>query len=138
VIECTNCFGFFGGGYRAEHGTGFGALLPVAEIDYLKKIKEPYIFDLLLDYPQKEGEEEAHREKLSNAILISQYPDEQQVWLIPEDQAKTRWQTWFFAAWVPGEIRYPGFLHYMEDQLQSSEGYLSRHKNGRDKSEKNE
>lgn len=96
------------------------------------------MFDLLLDYPQKEGEEDAYREKLSNAILISQYPDEQQVWLIPEDQAKTRWQTWFFAAWMPGETRYPGFRHYVEDQLHSLEGYLSRHKNGRDKSEKNE
>ena len=115
-----------------------GALLPVAQIDYLKNIEEPYMFDLLLDYPQKEGEEDAYREKLSNAILISQYPDEQQVWLIPEDQAKTRWQTWFFAAWMPGETRYPGFRHYVEDQLHSSEGYLSRHKNGRDKSEKNE
>ncbi len=44
----------------------------------------------------------------------------------------------YLAPWMPGETRYPGFRHYMEDQLQSSEGYLSRHKNGRDKSEKNE
>jgi hypothetical protein len=29
--------------------------LPVAEIDYLKNIEEPYMFDLLLNYPQKEG-----------------------------------------------------------------------------------
>jgi len=115
-----------------------GALLPISEIDYLKNIEEPYMFDLLLDYPQKDWEEDAYREMLSNAILISQYPDEQEVWLIPEDQAKTRWQTWFFAAWLPGEIRYPGFRYYIEDQLQSSEGYLSRHKNGADKSKKNE
>jgi len=115
-----------------------GALLPISEIDYLKNIEEPYMFDLLLDYPQKDWEEDAYREMLSNAILISQYPDEQEVWLIPEDQAKTRWQTWSFAAWLPGEIRYPGFRYYIEDQLQSSEGYLSRHKNGADKSKKNE
>ncbi len=94
-----------------------GTLLPVAEIDYLKNVEEPYIFDLLLDYPQEEAEEQGYREKLSSAILISQYPDEQQVWLIPEDQAKTRWQTWFFAAWLPGHVRYPGFRHYMESQL---------------------
>jgi SMI1 / KNR4 family (SUKH-1) len=115
-----------------------GVLLPVAEIDYLKNVHDRFSFDLLLGYPQEDGEDEAYREKLNNAILISQYHDEQEIWLIPEDPAKTRWQTWFFAAWMPGETRYPGFRHYMEDQLQGSEGYLSRHKNGRDKSEKNE
>jgi hypothetical protein len=102
-----------------------GVLLPVAEIDYLKNVEKPYIFDLLLNYPPQEGEEEeTYREKLHNAILISQYPDEQQVWLVPEDRAKTHWQTWFFAPWAPGYTRFPGFRHYMEDQLQSEENNL--------------
>jgi hypothetical protein len=98
-----------------------GVLLPVVEIDYMKNVQDPFSFDLLLDYPQEDGEKEAYREKLYNAILISQYPDEQQVWLVPEDQAKTRWQTWFYAPWAPDETRYPGFRHYIEDQLQSAE-----------------
>jgi hypothetical protein len=85
---------------------------------------------------QEDGEDEAYREKLNNAILISQYHDEQEIWLIPENQAKTRWQTWFFAAWKPSETKYPGFRYYLEDQLQSAEDYLFRQKNGRDKSEK--
>lgn len=98
-----------------------GELLPVTEIDYLKNVEEPFSFDLLLDYPQEDGEEKAYQEKLHNAILISQYPDEQQVWLVPEDKAKTRWQTWFYAPWAPGETRYPGFRYYIEHQLQSAE-----------------
>jgi hypothetical protein len=32
-----------------------------------------------------------------------------------EDQAKTRWQTWFFAAWMPGKTKYPGFRYYLLD-----------------------
>jgi len=103
-----------------------GVLLPVAEIDYLKNVEEPFAFDLLLDYPPEEGEdEETYQEKLRNAILISEYGDEQQVWLVPEDQAKTRWQTWFFATWIPGNERYPGFRHYMESELEKVESQMS-------------
>jgi hypothetical protein len=25
---------------------------------------------------------------------------------------------WFFAPWVPGEVRYPSFRHYTEQELQ--------------------
>jgi hypothetical protein len=57
---------------------------------------------------------------------------------MPENKEKTRWQTWFYPPWVPGETKYAGFRHYMENQLQSAENYLFRHKNGRDKSKKNE
>ena len=92
-------------------------LLPVADIDYLKNALEPFLFDILLDYYTEE-EEEAYKEKLSNTILISGYPDEQQLWLVPENKEKTSWQTWFFAHWVPGTHLYPGFRAYMEAQLE--------------------
>lgn len=94
-----------------------GVLLPVTGIDYLSKILDAFTFNLLLDFPQDEGEEETHREKLHNAILITEYPDEQQVWLVPEDLSKTRWETWFYAGWLPGYERYPSFRHYMESEL---------------------
>jgi hypothetical protein len=89
------------------------------EIDYLENVLEPFLFDILLDYPVEEGDEEAYKEKLSNTILISKYPDEQQLWLVPENKEKTSWQTWFYAAWWPGMDPHPGFRAYMEAKLES-------------------
>lgn len=105
-------------GFRSSCGAE-PALLPVAEIDFLKNGVEPYFFDILLDSPVHEEDNEAYRENLSNAVLISKYPDEQLVWLMPENKEKDRWQAWFYASWVPGEAPHPSFRAYIEAQLES-------------------
>lgn len=103
------------------------ALLPVDKIDFIGNILDADTFDSLMDWPVDEKDPETFRDYLSRGIMISYYPDEQMVWLIPFTAGDTTsWQTWFFAYWVPGERRYPGFRFYMEDKLQGIEAYNSR------------
>jgi hypothetical protein len=99
------------------------ALLPVAKIGYLKDMIEPYLFDIILEYHLIDGDPAATADNLSKAILICQYPDEQSVWLMPEDSERSTWQTWFYAPWMPGVCGYPSFRFYMEEQLIAMEGY---------------
>jgi hypothetical protein len=99
------------------------ALLPVERIDYLKDILEPYFFDIIgCCYPEG-GDEKMYLENLTNAILISAYPDEQLVWLMPEDKERATWQTWFYASWLPGERIFPSFRFYVEEQLAQMGAY---------------
>ena len=112
-------------GFRSSSVTK-PALLPVAEIDFLKNVVEPYFYDILLASPAHEEDNEAYREDLSNAVLISKYPDEQLVWLMPENKEKDRWQAWFYASWVPGERPHPSFRAYIEEHLESILTYEKR------------
>jgi hypothetical protein len=43
------------------------------------------------------------------------------IWLIPPAGESDGWQIWFFAAWIPGERRYPSFRHFIEHALQELE-----------------
>lgn len=98
------------------------SLLPVDQIDFIGNIVDAGTFRSLLDWPGDENDPETFEDYVSRGIMISRYPDEQMVWLIPSIAGgTTSWQAWFFAYWVPGEQRYPGFRYYMEDQLQSIE-----------------
>ena len=90
-------------------------LLPVEEIDYLKNVERPDIFEIYKDYSMKDDDGETFYEIVSRCILISIYPEEQMVWLVPPKEKGGEWQTWFFGAWVPGEVRYPGFRYFIED-----------------------
>jgi hypothetical protein len=99
------------------------ALLPVDEIDFIKNVMTADEFDALTDFPVDEDDPETFKDYLSRGIMISRYPDEQMVWLISPKGEKDIWQTWFFAFWLPGEHRYPGFRYYMEDQLKGIESY---------------
>jgi hypothetical protein len=102
------------------------ALLPVGQIDYLKDILEPYFFDIIGSCCPRGGDEKMHLENLTNAILISEYPDEQLVWLMPEDKERATWQTWFYASWLPGERIFPSFRFYVEEQLAQMGAYNAR------------
>jgi hypothetical protein len=95
------------------------ALLPVTAIDYLRNVLEPSSFDIMASNPVQDMDQQTYKELLSNAILISHYPDEQMVWLMPESIERKHWQTWFYAAWSPGETPYPSFRFYMEEQLEN-------------------
>jgi hypothetical protein len=93
------------------------SLLPVGQIDYLINVIEPYFFDIILNVHTDE------KEILRHAVLISKYPDEQLVWLIPVDKERTKWQSWFYASWMPGATIFPSFRFYMEDALAGMEAY---------------
>ncbi|GAA3953378.1 hypothetical protein GO495_31695 [Chitinophaga oryziterrae] len=100
------------------------ALLPVNEIDFIGNILDADTFDSLSDWPVDDDDPETFKDYLSRGIMISRYPDEQMIWLIPTTVGNiTSWQTFFFAYWLPGDQRYPGFRYYIEEQLQSIEGY---------------
>ena len=99
------------------------ALLPVAEIDYLQNVLDSFFFDIISDSHIELEDDETFRENLSNAILISKFPDDQLVWLMPENNQKDRWKAWFYANWVPGEEPYPSFRAYIEAQLESISTY---------------
>jgi len=94
-------------------------LLPIGEIDYIKNVVAPDTYEGLCDFPIDGIEPESLESLLSRGIMISRYPDEQMVWLIAPRQKGGAWETWFFAYWVPGERRYPGFRYFIEHQLTS-------------------
>ena len=97
------------------------SLMPVEKIDYLKNVEQPELFKLYSGFPVKENDTESFEEYVSRAILISEYPEEQMIWLIPPKEEFDSWQTWFFANWNPGETRYPSFRHFIEEQIQALE-----------------
>lgn len=57
---------------------------------------------------------------LSSCLQISEEGDSAVVLLNPEvvnDEGE--WETWFFANWNPGAVRYPSFRAYVESELES-------------------
>ncbi|MBS1661018.1 MAG: SMI1/KNR4 family protein [Bacteroidetes bacterium] len=92
-------------------------LLPVSQIDFIKNLIRPNLYEIICSYPEKEDDPEPYEAFLSRGIMISGEPGEQMVWLIaPRDESDT-WQTWFFANWVPGDERFPGFRYFLESRL---------------------
>ena len=96
-------------------------LLPVEKIDYLKNVEQPELFKLYGGFPVEENDTESFEEYVSRAILISEYPEEQMIWLIPPKDEYDNWQTWFFANWNPGENRYLSFRYFIEESIQALE-----------------
>jgi hypothetical protein len=94
-------------------GVGLPGLVPVEEIEYLRNVEAPELFAIDRAYP---GEDMALA--MDTCILASEPGAEQMLLLVPPLRSGGSWQTWFFAAWVPGEERYPSFRHYMERELQ--------------------
>jgi hypothetical protein len=92
-------------------------LLPVGQIDYLASVIEPYFFDIVL------GVHTGQEQSLRLAVLISNYPDEQLVWLVPLNKEGTEWETWVYESWMPGSQIYPGFRFYIEDALSGMKNY---------------
>jgi len=90
---------------------------PVEQINKLANVIEPYFFDIIVSLDADE------ENNIRNAILISKYPDEQLVWLTPINAEQTRWETWFYASWMPGAEKFPSFRFYMEDALAGMKNY---------------
>jgi cell wall assembly regulator SMI1 len=90
------------------------ALLPVEAVDYLRNVVDAAILQILKEYPGDDMPAAMDR-----CIQISDSAAEEVVVLIPPRAVDASWQTWFFAHWVPGEIRYPSFRHYLEQIFQA-------------------
>jgi cell wall assembly regulator SMI1 len=57
---------------------------------------------------------------LPSCLQISEEGDSAVVLLNPEVvNAEGEWETWFFANWQPGAVRYPSFLAFVESELES-------------------
>jgi hypothetical protein len=89
------------------------ALLPVEQIDYLRHTVDAETMAILKEYP---GDDIPAI--MDSCFQASERDAEELVLLIPPQIAGAAWQTWFFAHWVPGEIRYPSFRHYFEQVFQ--------------------
>ena len=87
--------------------------LPVEEIDYLRAIVDAEMLDILKTYP---GDDMPT--VMDTCIQVSERDAAELVFLIPPQRVGEPWQTWFFAHWVPGEVRYPSFRHYLEQVFQ--------------------
>jgi hypothetical protein len=92
-------------------------LLSIENIGWYKQMEDKELYDITktyldIDKIKERGTIEPYTER---AILISEIPNEDLVWLIPPDNRNTGWQTWSFSASTPGEIRYQSFRHYIEN-----------------------
>lgn len=72
-------------------------------------------------FDDDDNENGVFNEYLRKAIVISQLPDEQEIWLIPPHRSKPEWGCWFYAFWLPGEYRYRSFRDYIESKIQMLE-----------------
>lgn len=70
---------------------------------------------ILKEYPEEDAPE-----ALERSIQISDLGEMggELVLLIPPASPDDPWQTWFYAPWVPGVIRYPSFRHFLEQTFQ--------------------
>jgi hypothetical protein len=97
-------------------------LLAVEDIGWYKHMEEKELYEITRTYVDEESEDSTIEPYTERALLISYIPDEQMVWLIPPAEEADDWQTWFFAAWLPGEKRYPSFRYFMEECVLKLEG----------------
>lgn len=91
-------------------------LLDVGRIGWLRDAVDSATLDILKDYP---GENLS--EAIESSILVSELKESDMVLLVPPRPNEDQWQCWFLAHWVPGEIRYPSFRHYVEEVFQNSQ-----------------
>ena len=100
-------------GLSALSGTA-PALLAVEKIAWLKDSIDSETLNILKNYP---GEDFSRA--IESSILISELKETDMVLLIPPHPGDDRWQCWFFAHWIPGEMRFPSFRHYLEQAFQN-------------------
>jgi hypothetical protein len=86
-------------------------LLSVENIGWLKDKVDAQIREILKEYPGDDLPQ-----VLESSLLISEQIESDMVLLVPPGKSggNDLWQCWFFAHWVPGEMRYPSFRHYFE------------------------
>jgi SMI1 / KNR4 family (SUKH-1) len=88
-------------------------ILPIERTCWLREAMP----DLIYSYHQLD-EQRGLTNKLRESLLIGRDPsDEQQLLLVPADNPATEWECWFFAHWVPGEVRHPTFRYYIESEV---------------------
>jgi hypothetical protein len=85
-------------------------LLSVENIGWLKEKVDAQTLAILNQYPGDDLPQ-----VLESSLLISEQIGTDMVLLIPPGKSSASWQCWFFAHWIPGEIRYPSFRHYFEE-----------------------
>lgn len=88
-------------------------LLPAEEIAFLRHAADPELFGIYKEYPGDDLSPAMERCLLASDPLAGEM-----VLLVPPLGEDGPWETWFFASWVPGEVRYPSFRHYLEQRLQ--------------------
>ena len=88
-------------------------ILPIERICWLRDAN-PGLIDAYVQL----GDFAALTDKLQASLLIGRDPnDEQQLLLVPADDPASEWECWFFAHWVPGEIRHPTFRYFIESEV---------------------
>ncbi|HMF18569.1 MAG TPA: SMI1/KNR4 family protein [Gemmataceae bacterium] len=98
-------------GFEPVNSTGI-RVFPVEEVKWLIDA-EPDLVEAW-NLPEIQN---VHR-SLKESLLIGDFNREQQLLLTPiGKRRKMAWECWFFASWVPGEVRYPSFRAYMENEL---------------------
>jgi len=95
-------------GFSAQSSTA-PPLLSVENIGWLKDKVDAQIMEAFKEYP-----DDVPR-VLDSSLLISEQTEADMVLLVPPGKSGDTWQCWFFAGWIPGEMRYPSFRHYFED-----------------------
>ena len=99
-------------GLSALSGTA-PALLAAEKVDWLKDSINSEMLNILKDYP---GED--FSPAIESSLLISEIEETNMVLLIPPHPGNDQWQCWFVAHWIPGEMRFPSFRHYLEQVFQ--------------------
>ena len=88
---------------------------PVSEVYWLR-----HAYPDLLEIWNQPDLQDTH-EGLERSMLIGDLDGEQQLLLVPgravTDAGECTWECWFFASWVPGEVRYASFRAFMEHVL---------------------
>jgi hypothetical protein len=90
-------------------------LLSVQDIGWLKEKVDAQTLAILKEYPGDDLPQ-----VLESCLLVSEQIETDMVLLIPPRTNSSSWQCWFFAHWIPGEIRYPSFRHYFEESFARS------------------
>jgi hypothetical protein len=117
-LRCSN-------GFEAIHAAS-ARLVPVAELAWLRNA-----YSGLLEVWNTSDLQDTY-EGLERSLLIGDLDGEQLLLLIRQreksDVGEQPWECWFFASWVPGEVRYWSFRGYMEHVLlQLESGDFSTH-----------
>jgi len=96
---------------------GFSALSstapPLLSVESIGPLKDKVDAQTLAIFKEYPGDDLP--QALESSLLISEQMETDMVLLIPPGKSSGSWQCWFFAHWIPGEIRYPSFRHYFEE-----------------------
>ncbi len=88
-------------------------IMPVEQIAWLRDVEQDTID--AYSYPELDD----LVQKLRKSLLIGSAPrSTDRLLLVPGDDPVAEWECWYFAHWIPGEIRYRTFRYFIESELQ--------------------